>query len=89
MSNNLVRAWKDEEYRLRLSEAERALLPENPAGSIELTDTELETVAGGGRRRGSSSSVSCFFTVNVCLGSFACIGTNCGRTIIINSSVSL
>jgi mersacidin/lichenicidin family type 2 lantibiotic len=87
MSNNLVKAWKDEEYRLSLSEAERALLPENPAGSLELTDAELEMVAGGSRRRGGSS-VSCFFTWNVCLGSFACIGTNCGRTIIINSSVS-
>jgi mersacidin/lichenicidin family type 2 lantibiotic len=87
MSNNLVKAWKDEEYRSSLSEAERAMLPENPAGNLELTDAELELVAGGYRRR-SSSSVSCFFTINVCLGSFACIGTNCGRTIIINSTVN-
>jgi mersacidin/lichenicidin family type 2 lantibiotic len=90
MSNKLVKAWKDEEYRLSLSEAERALLPENPAGSFELTDVELATVAGGGRRRGgSSSSVSCFFTANVCFGSYICVGTNCGRTIIVNSRVSL
>ena len=35
---DIIRAWKDEEYRLSLSEAERALLPANPAGLIELTD---------------------------------------------------
>lgn len=44
---DIVRAWKDEEYRLSLSEAERASLPANPAGAVELTDGELSTVAGG------------------------------------------
>jgi mersacidin/lichenicidin family type 2 lantibiotic len=44
----IIRAWKDEEYRLSLSEAEQALLPENPAGVIELADVELETVGGAG-----------------------------------------
>jgi mersacidin/lichenicidin family type 2 lantibiotic len=45
---DIIRAWKDEEYRLSLSNAERALLPEHPAGLIELTDADLEMVAGGG-----------------------------------------
>jgi mersacidin/lichenicidin family type 2 lantibiotic len=44
---NVVRAWKDEEYRLSLSAAERALLPDDPAGAIELTDADLGGVAGG------------------------------------------
>ena len=44
---NVIRAWKDEEYRLSLTEAERAALPENPAGLIELTETELGQAAGG------------------------------------------
>jgi mersacidin/lichenicidin family type 2 lantibiotic len=44
---NIIRAWKDEEYRLSLSDAERAQLPENPAGLIELADAELDPVAGG------------------------------------------
>jgi mersacidin/lichenicidin family type 2 lantibiotic len=45
----IIRAWKDEEYRRGLSEAERARLPENPAGLIELTDAELGAIAGGQR----------------------------------------
>jgi len=44
----IIRAWKDEEYRLGLSEAERALLPAHPAGLIELTDAELGAIEGGG-----------------------------------------
>src|SRR5262249_34239830 len=45
-TKKIVRAWKDEAYRKSLSEAERAMLPENPAGIIELTDGQLD-VAGG------------------------------------------
>jgi mersacidin/lichenicidin family type 2 lantibiotic len=44
---DIIRAWKDEEYRNSLSDAERAQLPENPAGLIELPDEELDAVAGG------------------------------------------
>ncbi|MEQ9672109.1 mersacidin/lichenicidin family type 2 lantibiotic [Coleofasciculus sp. G2-EDA-02] len=48
MSNiDIIRAWKDEEYRNSLSEEERVQLPENPAGLIELSDAEMETVSGG------------------------------------------
>jgi len=44
---NVVRAWKDPTYGNSLTEAERAALPANPAGSIELSDEDLEKVAGG------------------------------------------
>ncbi len=44
---DVVRAWKDEAYRASLSEDERSLLPENPAGMVELSDQELEGIAGG------------------------------------------
>jgi mersacidin/lichenicidin family type 2 lantibiotic len=44
---NVIRARKDEEYRLGLSAAERALLPADPAGAVELTDADLGGVAGG------------------------------------------
>ena len=44
---DIIRAWKDEEYRLNLTPGQRALLPAHPAGVIELTDAELDGVAGG------------------------------------------
>jgi mersacidin/lichenicidin family type 2 lantibiotic len=44
---NIIRAWKDAEYRHRLSAAEQSLLPEHPAGVIELTDADLDAVEGG------------------------------------------
>ena len=48
MSNiNIIRAWKDANYRNSLSEAERAALPANPAGFIELADAALNGVSGG------------------------------------------
>ncbi len=43
---DIARAWKDEEYRLELSDEERARLPEHPAGRVELGDAQLEEVAG-------------------------------------------
>jgi mersacidin/lichenicidin family type 2 lantibiotic len=44
---DIIRAWKDEEYRLSLSEAERALLPAHPAGLMALTDVQLDYIRGG------------------------------------------
>ena len=44
---DIIRAWKDEEYRQSLTDAERATLPENPAGKMELTDADLGSVVGG------------------------------------------
>jgi mersacidin/lichenicidin family type 2 lantibiotic len=45
---NIIRAWKDEEYRMSLSDEERSLLPDNPAGPMELSDAELDSIVGGG-----------------------------------------
>jgi mersacidin/lichenicidin family type 2 lantibiotic len=47
ISVDIVRSWKDEDYFSHLSSAERSLLPQNPAGLIELTDDELLNVGGG------------------------------------------
>jgi mersacidin/lichenicidin family type 2 lantibiotic len=44
---DIIRAWKDPEYRLSLSEEEKALLPDHPVGFTELTDAEMGVVAGG------------------------------------------
>ena len=44
---DIIRAWKDEAYRLSLTEAERAQLPEHPAGIIELREEQMGSVLGG------------------------------------------
>lgn len=44
---DIIRAWKDEEYRNSLSEAQRAQLPDNPVGAVELPDSDLDSVSGG------------------------------------------
>lgn len=43
----IIRAWKDEEFRCSLSESDQALLPQHPAGAIEVSDWELSGVEGG------------------------------------------
>jgi mersacidin/lichenicidin family type 2 lantibiotic len=47
---DIIRAWKDEEYRMSLTEEQRALLPDNPAGLAgrELSDDDLKNIVGGG-----------------------------------------
>jgi mersacidin/lichenicidin family type 2 lantibiotic len=44
---NVIRAPKDAEDRLRLTEAERARLPESPAGLADLTEAEQSDASGG------------------------------------------
>jgi mersacidin/lichenicidin family type 2 lantibiotic len=44
---NIIRAWKNEDFRNSLSDEQRAMLPEHPAGLIELKPEELRSVAGG------------------------------------------
>jgi mersacidin/lichenicidin family type 2 lantibiotic len=45
---DIVRAWKDEEYRASLTEQERAQLPDHPAGIIELDEEQMRAVVGQG-----------------------------------------
>ncbi|WP_009630791.1 mersacidin/lichenicidin family type 2 lantibiotic [Synechocystis sp. PCC 7509] len=48
MSNeNIIRAWKDREFRNSLSKQESELLPTHPAGLVELIDEDLGAAAGG------------------------------------------
>ena len=47
MSIDVARAWKDPVYRMSLTEAERASLPENPVGLVELDMDDLAGITGG------------------------------------------
>lgn len=44
---DVVRAWRDEEYRNSLTPEELANLPENPAGLAVIEDLVLRSVTGG------------------------------------------
>ncbi len=46
MKLDIIRAWKDETYRGSLSQEQQAQLPANPAGELELSDAELQSVHG-------------------------------------------
>jgi mersacidin/lichenicidin family type 2 lantibiotic len=43
---DVIRAWRDPEYRATLSSEERSRLPSNPVGLVELTDEELGRASG-------------------------------------------
>jgi mersacidin/lichenicidin family type 2 lantibiotic len=58
-TEKIIRAWKDESYRNSLSDVERSLLPDNPAGLIELTENDMMSVAGGGYSNGGSRFPQC------------------------------
>jgi mersacidin/lichenicidin family type 2 lantibiotic len=45
-TEQIVKSWKDEDYVHELSAAEQALLPESPAGLMELSDEDLLGVNG-------------------------------------------
>lgn len=44
---DVVRAWRDEEYRNSLTPEELASLPESPAGLAVVQDSVLRSVTGG------------------------------------------
>ena len=43
---NVVRAWKDPSYRASLDAEGLSKLPLNPAGLVELTETQLKEASG-------------------------------------------
>lgn len=45
--NQILAAWRDEEYFLSLTDEERAQIPEHPAGALEVEDDILRSVTGG------------------------------------------
>lgn len=55
----IIRAWKDKDYRDSLSEEEKSMLPKNPADVIELKDSDLESIAGGPSTTCVSSTIRC------------------------------
>lgn len=45
--NQIIEAWRNQEYYLSLSEEERAGLPAHPSGPTSVEDEILRSVTGG------------------------------------------
>jgi mersacidin/lichenicidin family type 2 lantibiotic len=56
--NQIVRAWKDADYRADLSAESGASIPAHPVGDIELADSLLE-LSGGAARTEYLESMGC------------------------------
>jgi mersacidin/lichenicidin family type 2 lantibiotic len=57
---DIVRAWRDEEYRLGLTDAQRASLPAHPIGAIELPAAALNPALESAHSRDNSfCTLSC------------------------------
>jgi mersacidin/lichenicidin family type 2 lantibiotic len=75
---DVIRAWKDREYRQGLSQAQQDALPSHPAGFIELPESELSHVAGGATQQLATIGCCHGFTTDwaACAASLAA-GTTC------------
>ena len=64
---DIIRAWKDETYLAQLSDSDKAQLPKNPAGFIELSDEELTGALGNGLTLPPPTAIKfCNTVVRVC-----------------------
>jgi mersacidin/lichenicidin family type 2 lantibiotic len=70
---DIIRAWKDPEYRQSLEGAQRAQLPDHPAGLLELTEVELDSAAGGAPK---TLNLSCIPTYTIYCYTESC-SNNC------------
>lgn len=61
---NVIRAWKDAAYFASLSDADKASVPTNPAGNIEL-GADMGAIAGG-RMSASSERLAASCTGSSC-----------------------
>jgi mersacidin/lichenicidin family type 2 lantibiotic len=86
MSNvDVIRAWKEASYRKGLSQEELAGLPQNPAGLVDLSDTELEIVAGASTEYVMTMGCCGGLTANTCGCSFICGSSTCNVTYCANT----
>lgn len=81
----IVRAWEDPEYRLTLSEEQRANLPANPAGDIQFTPRagntlHFVTLANASSDNCSSSNCSSNNCSSSNCSSDNCSSSNCSSS---------
>ncbi len=57
---DIIRSWKDPEYRDSLSAEEAGSVPQHPSGLVELSDADLGVVAGGRGISWSADTTNCW-----------------------------
>lgn len=72
--NQIARAWRDPEFYASLSEAERAQVPANPVGLVEVQDDVLASITGGCGDKNSCSGPNdtSFGSTTLCTGCPPC-----------------
>ena len=73
----IIRAWKDESFRNSLTAEERALIPANPAGLIELDDAHLQVAAGALPPEAFTANHTCTVDTEVCCSHPGTLGPGC------------
>lgn len=70
----IIQAWKDPEYRARLTAEERSKLPDSPSGSslTELSPEELGQIVGGIKEPIDIASTGCTGPVRQTCGIVLC-----------------
>jgi mersacidin/lichenicidin family type 2 lantibiotic len=61
-TNEVVRAWKDEDYRETLTPEYRATLPQHPSGLIEFDRPELDDESYSSKVESKHTATRCFGT---------------------------
>ena len=69
----ILRAWKDEDYFLSLSDAQRSALPAHPSGLIDLSDDELRNANGGSQ----TTIEACTIPRGMCTKTDCTVGPRC------------
>jgi mersacidin/lichenicidin family type 2 lantibiotic len=64
-AKDIIRTWKDEEYRQNLIAAHREDDAPNPAGFPELSDTQLKQAAGGFYAPSHGICPTCFLCTHI------------------------
>jgi mersacidin/lichenicidin family type 2 lantibiotic len=79
--DQVVRAWKDEDYRLGLSKSELSALPQNPAGLVELAEDEMLEARG---RESFSLAITIALTIEIYSAIATCHA--CPESILVGGS---
>ena len=63
---DVVRIWKDPEFRRRLSATERSAVPASPVGEVELAEGSLYGISGGAGAVPNFPTQTCLTCTRAC-----------------------